>query len=77
MDAFDPNRQRQAFGTAICFQMRAPTSGVEADVRLRTAAGRWIALSGAIVARAVLAIVLIPQFGMWTAPGALPHHHHG
>jgi hypothetical protein len=39
-------------------------------------AGRWIALTGAIVAGAVLAIVLIPQFGLWTAPGAL-HHHHG
>jgi hypothetical protein len=41
------------------------------------AAGRWIALTGAIVAGAVLAIVLIPKFGLWTAPGALPHHHHG
>jgi hypothetical protein len=41
------------------------------------AAGRWIALTGAVVAGAVLAIVLIPQFGLWTAPGALPHHHHG
>jgi hypothetical protein len=41
------------------------------------AAARWIALSGAIVAGSVLAIVLIPQFGVWTAPGAIPHHHHG
>jgi hypothetical protein len=41
------------------------------------AAGRWIAVSGAIVAGAVLAIVLVPYFGAWTAPGALPHHHHG
>jgi hypothetical protein len=40
------------------------------------AAVRWIVLSGAIVAGAVLAIVLIPQFAAWTAPGALPHHHH-
>jgi hypothetical protein len=40
------------------------------------AAARWIALSGAVVAGAVLAIVLIPHFGAWTAPGALPHHHH-
>jgi hypothetical protein len=38
------------------------------------AAGRWIALAGAIVAGAVLAVVLIPHFGAWTAPGALPHH---
>jgi hypothetical protein len=41
------------------------------------AAGRWIALSGALVAGLVLAVVLIPHFGVWTAPGALPHHHHG
>ena len=47
MDAFDANRKPQANGTAICFQMRAPTSGVEADVRLRTAAARWIAVSEA------------------------------
>ena len=37
---------------------------------------RWIALVGAIVAGAVLAIVLIPDFHIWTAPGAIPHHHH-
>jgi hypothetical protein len=40
------------------------------------AAGRWITLGGAVVAGAVLAIVLIPDFGVWTASGAL-HHHHG
>ena len=40
------------------------------------AAGRWIALAGAIVAGVVVAIVLIPHFGVWTAPGALHHHHH-
>jgi hypothetical protein len=40
------------------------------------AAGRWIALSGALVAGVVLAIVLIPDFAAWTAPGALHHHHH-
>lgn len=39
-------------------------------------AGRWIATSGALVAGAVLAIVLIPHFGVWTAPGAIAHHHH-
>jgi hypothetical protein len=39
------------------------------------AAGRWIALAGALVAGAVLAIVLIGHFGLWTAPGAFPHHH--
>jgi hypothetical protein len=38
-------------------------------------ASRWIALAGAVVGGAVLAIALIPQFGAWTAHG-LPHHHH-
>ncbi len=40
-------------------------------------AGRWIALAGALVGGAVLAIALIPHFGLWTAPGAFPHHRHG
>jgi hypothetical protein len=41
------------------------------------AAGRWIALAGAVVGGLVVAIVLIPHFGVWTAPGAFPHHHRG
>lgn len=41
------------------------------------AAGRWIALSGALVAGVVLAIVLIPDFSAWTAQGVFVHHHHG
>jgi hypothetical protein len=40
------------------------------------ALGRWLAVSGAILAGLILALVLIPHFGVWTAPGALPHHHH-
>ena len=40
------------------------------------AAGRWIALSGALVAGAVLAIVLIPEFSAWTPHGVFLHHHH-
>jgi hypothetical protein len=40
------------------------------------AAGRWIALTGALIGGLVLAIVLIPDFGVWTAGGALAHHHH-
>jgi len=39
-------------------------------------AGRWITLAGALVARLVLALVLMPQFGAWMANGAFPHHHH-
>jgi hypothetical protein len=38
--------------------------------------GRWLALIGALAGGVVLAVVLIPHFGVWTAPGALPHHHH-
>jgi hypothetical protein len=41
------------------------------------AAGRWIVLVGAIVTGAVIAIVLMPHFGLWTAPGAFPNHHDG
>jgi hypothetical protein len=39
-------------------------------------AGRWVALLGALVGGVVLAVVLIPHFSLWTAPGAFPHHHH-
>ncbi len=37
--------------------------------------GRWLALAGACLAGLVLAILLVPQFGAWTAQGAFPHHH--
>jgi hypothetical protein len=40
-------------------------------------AGRWIVLTGAVVGGVVLAIALIPNFSIWTAPGAFPHHHGG
>jgi hypothetical protein len=39
-------------------------------------AGRRIALVGALVGGLVLALVLIPEFGAWTAKGAFVHHHH-
>ena len=42
----------------------------------RGEAGRWIALAGMLAGGLVLAVVLIPQFAPWTAPGALAHHHH-
>jgi hypothetical protein len=38
--------------------------------------GRWLALTGALVGGAVLAIVLIPQFATWTAHSVFMHHHH-
>jgi hypothetical protein len=38
------------------------------------AAGRWLALAGALVGGVVLAIALIPQFAPWTAHAALLHH---
>ena len=42
------------------------------------AGGRWLSLTGALVAGLVIAVALIPQFSAWTAPGAraLIHHHH-
>ena len=39
-------------------------------------AGRWIALTGALVGGLVLALVLLPHYGVWTAPGAIHHHGH-
>ena len=47
MDSFDPTHKAQATEAAVCFQMWAPTLGVEAEVRLRRAGGRWIAVSEA------------------------------
>ncbi len=41
------------------------------------AAGRWIAIAGALVAGLVLAIALIPDFSAWTSHGVFLHHHHG
>ena len=40
------------------------------------AAGRVIALSGAIVAGAVLALVLIPDYAVWAHYAKFHHHHH-
>ncbi|MBV9606751.1 MAG: hypothetical protein JO027_16675 [Solirubrobacterales bacterium] len=38
--------------------------------------GRWIAISGALVAGLILALVLIPDFSAWTQHGVFLHHHH-
>ncbi len=40
------------------------------------AAGRWIALAGAIVGGLVLAVALIPDFATWSAHAVFVHHHH-
>jgi hypothetical protein len=40
------------------------------------AVGRWLAIAGALVGGLVLAIALLPHFSLWTAPGAIHHHHH-
>lgn len=57
-------------------RIEADKAGLPAQAARSGAAGRWIALAAAIVAGAALAIVLIPHFGVWTAPGAFPHHEH-
>lgn len=49
------------------------SAGLSSDVSGR--AGRTLALAGALVAGVVLAVVLIPEFGPWLAPGATHHHH--
>jgi hypothetical protein len=57
--------------------LRVPRSD-DGDLRIAGgdgAGGRLIALVGAVVAGVVLAVVLIPDFGVWTAAGALHHHH--
>jgi hypothetical protein len=56
-------------GTSVRVGMRLGAGGTGAT-------GRWIALTSALVAGLVLAIVLIPDFHTWTARGAFPHHHH-
>jgi hypothetical protein len=37
--------------------------------------GRWITLLGVCAGGVVLALLLMPQFAAWTAPGAFAHHH--
>jgi hypothetical protein len=38
-------------------------------------AGRWLALGGGLVVGLLIAVVLLPQFGPWTAHSALAHRH--
>ncbi len=49
------------------------TRGLSGDVTGR--AGRMLALAGALVAGAVLAVLVIPQFGPWLHSSGLLHHH--
>jgi hypothetical protein len=60
----------RAFGIGRCG--REQVGGASPGAR-----GRWIAISGALVAGLILAIVLIPEFAAWTAHGAFVHHHRG
>jgi hypothetical protein len=39
-------------------------------------AGRWIVLAGGVLAGVIVAVLLLPHFSIWTAPGAFPHHEH-
>ena len=50
------------------------TTSLGGDVSGRT--GRMLALSGALVAGVVLAILVIPEFGPWLNGTAQFHHHH-
>lgn len=54
--------------------LRAARANAEVGGGSAGAAGRWITLVGALVGGLVLAVVLIPQFAVWTAH--FPHHHH-
>ncbi len=52
-----------------------PSAQLSGDVTGR--AGRVLALSGALVAGVVLAVLVIPEFGAWVHGSGLVHHHHG
>ncbi len=54
--------------------VRLGDQGLSIDRGGSGAAGRWLVLVGALVAGLVLALVLLPHFGAWTAPGVLQHH---
>ncbi|MBV9196578.1 MAG: hypothetical protein JO168_20770 [Solirubrobacterales bacterium] len=56
--------------------LRVARARVEHPGRSPGAAGRALTIAGALLAGVVLAVSLIPQYHVWTAPGAIPHHHH-
>ena len=47
MNPYDAARTGSATGPSVRFQLLAHSLGVEADIRLRDAAGRWISVSEA------------------------------
>ena len=51
-------------------------AAVREEVGVPGQTSRWLALSGALLAGLILAVVLIPDFHIWTAQGAFPHHLH-
>ena len=51
----------------------APASSLSGDVTGRS--GRVLALAGALVAGAVLAVLVIPEFGAWLNDAGVFHHH--
>ena len=57
-------------------RLGAEEAGVPVTPASSGEVGRWIALAGAIVGGLVLALVLVPHYGAWTAPGVLHHHEH-
>jgi hypothetical protein len=52
----------------------SPSERLSSDVTGRS--GRILALSGALVAGVVLAVLVIPEFGPWLNGTGLFHHHH-
>jgi hypothetical protein len=37
-------------------------------------AGRWLVIAGALVGGVVLAVALVPHYGVWTAHGVSAQH---
>lgn len=56
--------------------LRAPRSARDGLGTPPGGAGRWLLLGGGLAMGLVIAVALIPEFGIWTAHTALLHHHH-
>lgn len=55
--------------------LRAPRSDAASLGTPPGAAGRWLVLGGGLAAGLIIAVALIPDFGIWTAHSAALHHH--